>query len=299
MKSGRGLVHLSADVGEPVNGGAAYLGDLGVHGGYAEVGGVGDTRGRRGVVHPVNEGTAWGGQAYGVGGIGAGLGVEHQGYVADVPAHRPFDGQVGEWHGAWASRDAARGGAQSDNGAEAGRDSEAAAEVAAGRQPYLAGGERGGGSAGRAAAGLGGVPGVARLAEDLVEGVRSRAKFGGVGLGENYASFGFEDGYEKVGLVRHVVGEYGRAASAADAGHVNEVFDGYGEAVKVAARGVGFAEVGQAGGVVPRPVGADGGEGVHGVAGPVYALQGGVNQLRGRDGSPLEFGYGLAGGEFD
>lgn len=271
------FLDLSADVGEFVNCGAAYLRDLGVHGGYAEVRGVGDPGRRSRIVHPVDEGTTRRRQAQRVGRVRAGLGVEHQGYVADVPAHRPFDGQGGERDGAGAVGDAARGGAQSDDGAEAGWDSEAAAEVAAGGEPYLAGGERGRGAAGRASAGLARVPGVARLAENLVEGVGARAELGRVGLGEYDAALVFEVSYEEVGLVGYVVSEYGRAASAADAGYVLQVLYRYWKAVKVAARGVRLVEVGQANGVFPGPVSADGGERVYGVAGLVYAVQGGVN----------------------
>ena len=42
------------NVCEPVNRRAAYLRDLGVHGGYAEVRGVGDPGRRCGIVHPVH-----------------------------------------------------------------------------------------------------------------------------------------------------------------------------------------------------------------------------------------------------
>ena len=59
-------------------------------------------------------------------------GIEHQRDVADGPSHRPLDRERVEWSFPRAAGDPARAGTQADDGAEARRRAQAAAEIGAG-----------------------------------------------------------------------------------------------------------------------------------------------------------------------
>ena len=126
-----------------------------------------------------------------------------------------------------------------------------AAEVGAVGDGDHAGGQRDGGAAATAPATAAQVVGVARRAEDGVEGVRARPEFGRVALAQDDRTGGAQALDDEVVLVGHVVGVDGRAEGRADARRRDEVLDHDGQPVQRARRpargegGVGAIGVGQ------------------------------------------------------
>lgn len=78
----------------------------------------------------------------------------------------------------------------------------------------------------------------------MVCGIEGGDGLGDVGLGDDDGAEGFEEGDEVGVFGGGVEGEGGETVGCVDAGDVEGVFDGDGEAVEWADGGVGVAEVG-------------------------------------------------------
>ena len=156
--------------------------------------------------------------------------VEEQRQVGDAARHRPLHRELAPEIVDGAARHAARRRPQADNRAVAARAAQRAAMVGALRQPDLAGRHRHRAAAGRAARGQRGVPGIARPAEDLVEGAAAGAEFGRVRLAHHDAALALDALDQRVRFRRHVIGEQRRAVGGADARDIGEVLDRYRQA---------------------------------------------------------------------
>ena len=182
---------------------------------------------------------------------------------------------------------------ESDDGTEAGRRAQAAAEIGSGGQPDLAAGQRYRRAARGAAARLGGIPRIEGGAEDFIEGIGPGAEFRRVRFGEDDGAVAFQGLDHHVGARWHVVGEDGGAKGRPHPGHLVEVLDGDGKpgqparcpacrVVRVHATS-GFAGA----------LGAQGGQGVEGAVGGLDARQGGIDGLQGADlGTPKKVHHG-------
>ena len=93
-------------------------------------------------------------------------------------------------------------------------------------EPDLAGRERGGAAAGRAARGQRGIPRIAGAAEHLVEGRAAGAEFRRVRLGDDNAASALDPLDHRVRTRRHMVAEDRRAVGRAHAGDIGEILDG-------------------------------------------------------------------------
>ena len=170
---------------------------------------------------------------------------------ADRAGHGAQDGERRPGVERGPGRDAARGGAKADDVAEAGGVAQRAAEVGAVGDGDHARGQGDGRAAAAAPATAGEVVGVARRAEDGVEGVRAGAELGDVALAQDDRAGGAQPLDDEVVLIRHVVGVDGRAEGRADARRRDEVLDHDGQPVQRARRpargegGVGGIGVGQ------------------------------------------------------
>ena len=211
-------------------------GDLAVHRQQAQVRAVGDPRGRRRCGQRLAEAHGRRFQGERVLRVRAGHGVEQERGVAGVAGHRAFHHQVFEGQAPGAARDAPRAWAEAENPAEACWDAQAAAEIRTRRQPDLARGQRGRRAARRAAAGLFHVPGIAGLAEDLVEGAGAGAELRRVGLADHDGTVGFERLHQHVRPRRHVIGVDRRTPGGADAFDGDQILDGDGQPAEPARR---------------------------------------------------------------
>ena len=189
--------------------------------------------------------------------------------------------------GPWATPARAR--AHAEDAAEARGDPQAAAEVGACREPDLAGGQRRRRAAGGAPAGLLHVPRVARLAEDLVEGVGAGAELGRVGLADDNGAARLQGLDQQVRARRHMVGVDRRAPGGAHALHRHQVLDRDGHAAEPAARALGLRVVGHdALGMGARAVDAERRDRVEMPVGRRDALRARLDQLQRRDLAPAE-----------
>ena len=222
---GVGRFERAAQLGDALRRRLAYGGDLAVDRAMAEIGRPGDAAWRHRRVDGALERHGRLLHRQRIAALHAGIGVEHQRHVADIARHRPVDGKRLERNGAWAGRHAAGAGTEADHRAERGGIAQATAEIGAGRQPYLAGGQGDGGAAGGAGAGHARVPRIAGNAEHLVEGLGAGAEFGRVGLADHQRAARLEIAHPEIGFGRDVVLVDRRAEGGAHAFDVVEILD--------------------------------------------------------------------------
>ena len=109
-------------------------------------------------------------------------------------------------------------GRKPDDAAIGGRRPQRSGKVGALAQPDFAGRERDGRAARRPAGVLARVPGVARVAEDLVEGVAAGAELGRVGLADDNAAAPLHHLDQRVVFLRHEILQRDTAEGRAHAG---------------------------------------------------------------------------------
>ena len=202
-------------------------------------------------------------------GVRAGQDHQQQRDVGDRACHRPSDAEHVGHVGEWPVGDAAGRRAQPDHVAEAGRDAQRAAEVAAVGQadhPRRQGGRRAAAAAARAPAQ---VKRVAGGAEHGIDGVRARAELRHVGLAQADRTRRGHPLHDQRVPGWHVLGEQRGAVGGAHASGVEEVLVRHRQAVEQpGAFSPGQQRV-RGGGLGQRCVEAPGD---HGVDGPVQGL---------------------------
>ena len=121
------------------------------------------------------------------------------------------------------------GRADAHHAAERGGDPQRPAEIRSLAQRDHARRQRGAAAAGRAAGALRRVPGVARPAEDLVEGVAAGRELGRVGLAEDHRAGGLEPLHDEGVFLRDVILVEWRAERRAEPRDRGDVLDPHGQ----------------------------------------------------------------------
>ena len=158
--------------------------------------------------------------------------------------------------------------------------------------------KRRGRAAGGAAAGLVGVPRVAGLAEDLVEGVGAGAELGRVGLADDDGAARLQGLDHDVRARRHVVGVDRRAPGGAHALDLHQVLDRDGHAAEPARRALGVRVLRHDPlGMGARALDAERRDGVEVAVGRRDPLRARLHQLQRRDLAPPEQADDLGRGQ--
>ncbi len=164
--------------------------------------------------------------------VGAGDGGEEEGEIVDGAGERAFDAERRPSERRGPDGDASGRGAEADNIAEARWIAERTTDVGAIRDGQHTARERDRRATARAAAGFGGLVGVERRAEDVVEGLRASAELGHVGLAEGDGA-GVVDALDEEGVGGgHEIFEDARAERGADSAGEQQVLVGDGQAVQ-------------------------------------------------------------------
>ena len=289
------LLHLGAHIGERRRRRAHRAAHDGIHRrDPAQVRGERHPPRRGGLGRGAREGGARRLQRQRVAGMAPGHGVEHQRRIGYVARHRAVNREVAERRAGRPVRDAARTRAQPHHAAETRGVAQRAAEVAAGREPYLPRRQRRRRSAGRSAGGQVRPPRVAGGAEHRVEGLRSGAELRRVRLADDDRAVRLQPLDHVIRARRDVVGVDRRAEGRAHALHLVQVLHRDRQAGEPVRRRVGGGRGRNPPRPVARPVEAERRHGAERAVGFGDPLRRRVDQLQRRDFAPAQRGDGRA-----